>query len=42
MGAGHAIVGRKHNSGEPPIALILAETSPSSVRPFIVTENVGV
>ena len=41
MGAGQAMVGRKHSSGDPPIALNLAETSPSSVRPVIVTVNVG-
>ena len=41
MGAGQATVGRKHNSGEPPIALIFADTSPSSVRPVMVTENIG-
>ena len=35
-------MGRRQSSGDPPIALIFAETSPSSVRPVNVTENVGV
>ena len=35
-------MGLRHNSGEPPIALIRADTSPSSVRPVNVTENIGV
>ena len=38
---GHAISGRRHSSGDPPIALIRALTSPSVWRPEKVIVNVG-